>query len=230
MKTSDIKRVIMIGAGGIGTLLAPPLARYLRQKCPKATFVLIDGDQFEPKNEERQEFDELGNKAEVTAARLQRSLPGLAIEAKPRFVTADNVFVLIPEKCFVFSCVDNHATRKLLSEHCATLKDVVLISGGNGFDDGNVQVYIRRSGKDVTPPLTHLHPEIARPADRNPDEMSCEERAAAGTPQLAFANLTVAANMANAFYAVTEVGVVYSELYFDIKTGQQRPVLRTNGS
>ncbi len=230
MKKPDVRRVVIVGLGGIGTHVAPPLARYLRQKYPQVQLVLVDGDQYEPKNEARQEFDALGNKAEVTAARLKRLLPELSVDAKPRFITADNAFVLIPEGSVVFSCVDNHATRKLLSDHCATLKDVTLISGGNGFDDGNVQVYIRRGKKNLTPPLTYLHPEIQKPTDRNPDELSCEVRSALGTPQLAFANLTAAANMANAFYVITEIGVVYSELYFDIKNGQQRPVLRTEGA
>lgn len=225
-----VARIVIIGLGGIGTHLAPVLARYVWRRYPEARMVFIDGDEFEPKNQDRQEFEAYGNKAEVTAERLVRSLPGLSIEVKPHFVTEDNAFVYIPEKSYVFSCVDNHATRKLLSDHLGTLRNAVLISGGNDFHDGNVQVYVRQNGKDVTPPLTYLHEEIERPTDRNPAEMSCEERAASGTPQLAFANMTAAANMTNAFYMVTEGKIAYSELYFDIETGQQRPILRTKGA
>ena len=148
------------------------------------------------------------------------------IEAKTRFVTADNVFVYIPEGSCVFCGVDNHASRKLLSDHCSTLQDVILISGGNDFDDGNVQVYIRRDGKDVTVPLTHLHPEIEFPKDKNPAELDCMQLAATGTPQLLFANLKVSTEMLCAFWAVTEKAVSYSEVYFDLKTGAQRPILR----
>ena len=36
-------------------------------------------------------------------------------------------------------------------------------------------VYRRAAGVDVTHPLTRFHPEIARPADKRPDELSCAE-------------------------------------------------------
>ncbi len=222
----EVQNIVIVGLGGVGTRLAQPLCQYLAYRSPKTIVTLIDGDNFEPKNADRQVFTELGNKAEVTAAQLTTLFPNLTIEAKAKFLTEDNIFVFVQEGSFVFCCVDNHASRKLLSEHCGWLENAVLISGGNDFDDGNVQVYIRRSGKDVTDPLTHLHPEIAQPKDKNPAELSCEERAAAGTPQLIFANLKVASEMANAFYAVTEKGVVYNELYFDLKTGAQRPIMR----
>jgi len=223
---TEIKNVIFVGLGGVGKRLAEPLCQYLLYNSPKTLVTLIDGDTYEPQNAERQMFSELGNKAEVTAQELKLLFPKLAIEAKPKFLTEDNVFVFVPEGSFVFCCVDNHASRKLLSDHCGELEEAVLISGGNDFDDGNVQVYIRHRGKDVTDPLTHLHKEIAEPKDRNPAELTCEERAAAGTPQLIFSNLKVASEMANAFYVVTERGVAYNELYFDIKTGAQRPVMR----
>jgi molybdopterin/thiamine biosynthesis adenylyltransferase len=221
-----IKNVVIVGLGGVGTRLAQPLCQYLVYKHPDSRVILIDGDNFEPRNAERQVFTELGNKAEVTSAELQIAFPNLKIEAKSRFLTEDNVFVYVQEDSCVFCCVDNHASRKLLSDHCGELDNVVLISGGNDFDDGNIQVYIRKDGKDVTDPLTHLHSEIAHPKDKNPAELSCEQRAATGTPQLLFANLKVASEMANAFYVVTVKGVVYNELYFDLKTGAQRPILR----
>ncbi|HWP61801.1 MAG TPA: ThiF family adenylyltransferase [Candidatus Paceibacterota bacterium] len=222
----DLTHVVIVGIGGVGTHLSWPICQYLAYKSPKTRLTLIDGDNFEPRNAERQVFTELGNKAEVTATRLGSNFSELTIEAKPHFLTEDNAFVFIREGALVFCCVDNHASRKLLSDHCSTLRDVVLISGGNDYDDGNVQVYVRCNGEDVTSPLTYLHDEIARPQDRNPAELSCEERAATGTPQLVFANFTVASAMANAFWVVTEHGVVYNELYFDLKSGAQRPVLR----
>jgi hypothetical protein len=122
--------------------------------------------------------------------------------------------------------VDNHASRLLVSRHAATLRDLTLISGGNDYEDGNVQVYVRQNGADLTPSLTRYHPEIARPADRNPAELSCEELMAAGAPQLLFANLTVAALMLNAFYAWRQGALDYSEVYLDIVRNISRPVTR----
>ncbi|MBI2473472.1 ThiF family adenylyltransferase [Candidatus Uhrbacteria bacterium] len=221
-----ISRIVIVGLGGVGTRIAPILCQYLTYEQPGLPVFLIDGDKFEPKNAQRQIFTSLGNKAEVTAGQLRKDFPELSIEAKTQFVTDDNVYIYIPEGSLVFCCVDNHASRKLLSEHCRSLENTTLISGGNEFDDGNIQVYIRESGKNLTPPLTHLHPEIMRPKDRNPAELDCMELSAAGTPQLIFANVKVATEMLCAFWVVTKKEVVFSEVYFDLKTGAQRPILR----
>jgi len=226
----------VIGLGGIGSHLLSPLCRYLeastsnedkgskKGKDPLHSLVLIDGDDYEAKNASRQEFHDIGNKAEVSAARVKRDYPSLLVEAKPHFVTIENVFLFIEEGDIVFLCVDNHATRKLVSDRCQGLKDVILISGGNEFQDGDVNLYLRRKGKNVTPPLTHLHPEIQNPADRNPDEMSCEELAEVGVPQLIFANLTAATMMLNAFWMVGEYfaercDLKYSVAHFDVLLG-----------
>jgi len=92
----------------------------------------------------------------------------------------------------VVLAVDNHATRKLVTDHCAErLRDVCLVSGGNdGIEEradgtrlrgtyGGCQVYLRRDGVDVTPSLSRYHAEIREPADKAPDELGCVEAAAA---------------------------------------------------
>ena len=122
--------------------------------------------------------------------------------------------------------VDNHASRNLVSRHVATLSDLTLISGGNDYEDGNVQVYVRREGRDLTPSLNRYHPEIADPQDRNPAALSCEELMAAGAPQLLFANLMVASLMLNAFYALRQGRLNYSEVYLDIVQNLSRAVSR----
>jgi hypothetical protein len=93
-----------------------------------------------------------------------------------------------------------------------------LISGGNEFTDGNVQLYVRRGGQDLTPDLCKYHPEIANPDDRLPTEMSCEELAQSD-PQLYFTNLGVATLMCWTFYnAIVKKSYERSEVYFDILT------------
>jgi molybdopterin/thiamine biosynthesis adenylyltransferase len=223
---NDASRIVIVGLGGVGTHIAPVLCQYLTYEQPDLPVFFIDGDKFESRNAQRQVFTSLGNKAEVTAEQLRKDFPELSIESKTRFITDENVYIYIPERSIVFCCVDNHASRKLLSDHCGSLKNAVLISGGNEFDDGNIQVYIREGGKNLTPPLTYLHPEIARPKDRNPAELDCMELAAAGTPQLIFANVKVSTEMLCAFWVVTKKQVMFSEIYFDLKTGAQRPILR----
>ena len=215
-----------IGIGGIGCALLPFLCRYLQYSGDKARITLIDGDSFERSNAARQAFTRLGNKAEVKARELAQEFENLSLRAAPEFVTPENVSGLLKEGDIIFLMVDNHASRKLVSGHAATLADVTLISGGNDFTDGNVQVYLRRDGRDLTPSLSRYHPEIAQPQDRNPGELSCEELMAQGAPQLLFTNLMVASMMLNAFYAFTQERLDYSEVYLDILENLTRPVSR----
>jgi molybdopterin/thiamine biosynthesis adenylyltransferase len=215
-----------IGIGGIGCALLPFLCRYLQYSGERARVTLIDGDRFERGNATRQAFSGLGNKAEVKAEELAREFEAVAFRSRSEYVTEDNVARLIGEGEVVFLMVDNHASRDLVSRHVASLADLSLISGGNDYVDGNVQVYIRQKGLDLTPSLSRYHPEIANPADRNPAELSCEELMAAGAPQLLFANLMVASMMLNAFYALREGRLNYSEVYLDILQNATRAVSR----
>jgi molybdopterin/thiamine biosynthesis adenylyltransferase len=215
-----------IGIGGIGCALLPFLCRYLQYSGEPARITLIDGDRFERSNAARQAFSILGNKAEVKARELAQEYEALAFRSKPEYVTEDNVARLIGEGEVVFLMVDNHASRHLVSRHASSLADLSLISGGNDYEDGNVQVYIRQKGLDLTPSLARYHPEIATPQDRNPAAMSCEELMAAGAPQLLFANLMVASLMLNAFYALRQGRLNYSEVYLDIVQNASRAVSR----
>ena len=215
-----------IGIGGIGCALLPFLCRYLQYSGEPARVTLIDGDRFERSNAARQAFSGLGNKAEVKSRELAREFETVAFRSKPEYVTEDNVARLIGEGEVVFLMVDNHASRHLVSRHVSSLADLSLISGGNDYEDGNVQVYIRQGGLDLTPSLARYHPEIAAPQDRNPAELSCEELMAAGAPQLLFANLMVASLMLNAFYALRQGGLNYSEVYLDILQNASRAVSR----
>jgi molybdopterin/thiamine biosynthesis adenylyltransferase len=215
-----------IGIGGIGCALLPFLCRYLQYAGARARLTLIDGDRFERANAPRQAFPHPGNKAEVKARELAQEFEALSLRAVPEYVTAANVNRLLDAGDVVFLMVDNHASRRLVDEHAATLSDLTLISGGNDFEDGNIQVYLRRDGRDLTPRLSRYHPEIAQPQDRHPAELSCEELMAAGVPQLLFTNLMVASLMLNVFYALGRDLPGYCEVYLDIRQNLSRPVSR----
>jgi len=215
-----------IGCGGIGCALLPFLFRYLQYSGARARLTLIDGDQFERRNASRQAFSHLGNKAEVKALELAQEFEGLSFRSVPEYVTEVNVGRLIGKGEVVFLMVDNHASRNLVSRHVATLPEITLISGGNDYEDGNVQVYIRQDNLDLTPSLARYHPEIATPQDQNPATLSCEELMEAGAPQLLFANLMVASLMLNAFYAIRQGCLNYSEVYLDIVQNVSRAVTR----
>jgi molybdopterin/thiamine biosynthesis adenylyltransferase len=213
-------------------------ALYLAALDEDIRMVLVDGDSFEPSNATRMFFGGDGNKAEVVREDLRGYLgeSRLTLEAIGEYVTPDNVGDLIREGDIVLLAVDNHATRKLVSDFCATdREEVCLISAGNdgiGKDSrgrelrgtaGNCQIYVRHAGADVTPALTRFHAEIDDPADVRPDEAGCTELLES-VPQIVFANLTAAASMLNAFWLYLCGALSYPEVVFDIAEGLMRPI------
>lgn len=216
----------VIGIGGIGCALLPFLARYLNYRGERVRIALIDGDEFQRSNADRQAFGTLGNKAKVKAAELAREFEGLSFRAVPEYITETNIAQHLQEGDTIFLAVDNHKTRKLVSDYCEKLTAMALISGGNDFTDGNVQIHIRQGGRDRTAPITRFHPEIRDPQDRSPAEMSCEELMERGAPQLLFTNLTIASAMLNAFYSTCEEKLQYGEVYLDIIEGKSNPLKR----
>jgi molybdopterin/thiamine biosynthesis adenylyltransferase len=213
----------IIGLGGVGSILIERLCRFLNYGAElSADITLVDGDSYEEKNYERQEFSSFGNKAEVKATDLQIQYPRLSIDVYPAFVNETTLSDVIKEGDVVFLCVDNHKTRMIVNNYCKQFKNITLISGGNELTDGNVQTYIRRESKDLTPDLCSYHPEIANPDDKLPDEMSCEELSHS-EPQLYFTNLGVATIMCWSFYnAIVKSNLEASEVYFDMTSMNTR--------
>lgn len=223
-------RVVLIGLGGIGSHLAEPMSRILAYTEHSALnhIILIDGDSYKKENRTRQRFEFSSNKAQATKDKLTVLFPELKIEAKPLFITDDNIYIFIREGDVVLLAVDNHATRKLVSNHVGTLENVLLISGGNDLHDGNIQVYERKNGEDIHTPLTKFHPEIETPQDKNPSELTCEEVAQTGSPQLLTVNFMIAGLLLNAFTLWIQDGKIpYNEQYFDLRTGNIRSVKRS---
>lgn len=207
----------IIGLGGVGSILAERLCRFLNFAADMdAEIMLADGDTYEDKNLERQEFSTFGNKAEVKASDLELQFPNIGFDVYPAFINETTVGEVVKEGDVVFLCVDNHKTRMIVNNYCKSLKNVTLISGGNELLDGNVQTYVRKDGNDLSPDLGAYHPEIENPDDKLPDEMSCEELSKS-EPQLYFTNLGVATIMCWSFYnTVVKEKLEASEVYFDM--------------
>lgn len=189
------------------------------------SLTLIDGDTYEESNKTRQRFSRLGNKARVTRDYLWDQFPELNLKAVDEYISEENIVYLIRERAIIFLCVDNHATRKLVSDRCQELDNITLISGGNDYLDGNVIYYHKFEGKDVTKPLTELYPEIQNPKDSIPGAKKsegCGEQAKS-EPQLIFTNFAAASHMCNVFYAHEENQMNFEQVYFDIGTHRARP-------
>lgn len=228
---TERQRIVVVGCGGIGKALLPHLCRFLNYDPDHQwRVILVDGDAYTESNATRQAFATLGNKAEVSRDELSGQFPNLIIEAVPSFVAGPNdaisadhegmtvqVADLIQEGDTVMLCVDNHKTRLTVSRNCQTLKNVKLFSGGNGTTDGNVQIFVRRNGRNLFQPIEEVHREIFNAKnEKAPHEMSCEELAVSGTPQVLFANLFAATLMCAAFYAELQRANAAGEIYFSI--------------
>jgi molybdopterin/thiamine biosynthesis adenylyltransferase len=220
-----MERVIVIGLGGIGGFVTEPLCRFLNYGDSVKEVVLVDGDIYEAGNASRQNAVPGMNKADAWSHRMSKMFPQLKIRSVAEFVTPENVASVIADKSHVLMCVDNHATRLLVQERCERLKNVVLISGGNEYFDGNVQVFAKRNGRASGPPISKHHPEILNPSDRRPDEIGCDEEAES-KPQLLFANLMAASLMLNAFYNACRKAIDCSEVYFDLQKNTAKAVKR----
>ncbi len=210
------------------------MAQFLSTQPAPCSLWLVDGDSYEERNRERVVFQSYDNKAVAKAHEFATATSNrVAVIPVPRYVTSGNARRLIEEGDIVFLCVDNHATRKTVNSRCGRLNDVALFSGGNdGIEGeqegtfGNVQVYLREGGQDVSNSLTRFHPEIARPGDKSPAQMGCAALAAQSAPQLLFTNLAVASAMLGAFYSWLHGRLSYEEVYLDISLGKMTPVKR----
>lgn len=222
------ERIYIIGLGGIGSWLVPPLARYIAAKKFEGELWLCDGDTFSPSNGERQNVGEdTGmNKAEALQVRLQPELPGLSLRSFTEFVTPENVNDLIKDNSIVITCVDNHPCRALLAKRAAELDDIALLSAGNELWDGNVHVFLRQRGESLTEDLLTRHPEISKVKDGDRATMSCEELAQEGEPQLLITNFMAAASALQSFIMLYERETfkrrgcpLPQEVYFDVRKG-----------
>jgi hypothetical protein len=227
----------LIGLGGVGGIVARYAVAYCAAAASDTRVMLIDGDRFEPRNAERMLFSRCGSKAAVVRDDLLPFVEDapLTLVAIEEFATPENLPRLVLEGDIVLLAVDNHATRKLVGDHCAQLDDVCLISGGNdgvGEDAsgtllrgsyGNVQIHVRKGGEDVSPPIAAYHPEISSPRDTPPGDMSCTE-AITHVPQILFTNLAVASAMLNSLYLHGCGALGYPELCFDVAEGRMQPL------
>lgn len=219
-----MKTYIQIGAGGTGTHFIGPALAWLESihQGEEWQYVVIDGDNYETGNLSRQLFDPAmvaQNKAE-SMAQMYNRYPIIAV---PRFIGRDDLSTMFGNGDTVFICADNHSIRALVQERALELTDATVINAGNEEHDGNVQLYIRREGKNETPPITFLHPEIAYIGSEDRQPMSCQQVAAMpGGGQLIIANMAAAMHMVEALYRVhylPSLELNWTEISYDLSAG-----------
>lgn len=220
LSKTKTQRTVVIGSGGTGSFLLEGLVRTLEYKFPGSALMIIDGDSYEDKNKERQIFDSNGNKAFVKAAALQQQFEKTYVIPVPHWIVAEvpdgyelndeETGGYIAAKDFfqdgdvVFAVVDNHAARKAIFDAAKNFDNISVFTGGN--DDklfGSTYHYQRRDGKEITDHPSIYHDEFVNPPDRNPAELSCEERLRLdGGTQLLAINMTIAGILLTRFHHV----------------------------
>ena len=218
------RTLVMVGAGGTGSHLFHPLMCYLDEDD---LVYIWDADHVERKNLTRQLFYEFDlNESKANA--LTRRFPNRCV-AKSEYLGQPNIEKAITDGDIVLICADNMAVRRLINDHAKTLDNITVINGGNEVDSGSVQVFIRRDGQNITPPLDFFSPEFSADSE-DPDlaTLSCAEIAELpGGEQTVVANNSVAALMLQALVRIDK-GVYENEeqwtkVTFDVATGLFQP-------
>ncbi len=158
-------KVLMIGAGGLGS----PLGLYLAA-AGVGKIGIVDFDNVSYSNLQRQILytgDDVGMpKAETAKEKLKAINPNVDVEIYDMKLTGDNALQIIKDYDIVADGSDNFATRYLVNDACVLLNKPVVYASILRFE-GQVSVFDSSSG----PCYRCLYPEPP-----NPGEVpSCEE-------------------------------------------------------
>jgi hypothetical protein len=194
------QQLVCLGLGGIFEGYGPQVFLLCQTGVlPVDVIRLVDGKKFRAENRGRQHFQAVREKAVERTKLWRRMYPDLPLRSRAAFVDASNVADIVTDGSIVLLSPDNHATRRLVSEHACTLDNILLITGTNdainqeeGLDgtEGQAIAHWRIEGQNRTAPITRYHEEIQNATAGLPTQLSCEELARSH-PQLLATNLLV---------------------------------------
>lgn len=172
-------KIIVIGAGGTGSMLFGPLCRYLLSKQFSGEIVICDGDEYSASNLERQMFSasKIGmNKAEYQALVIASHLPDLEdrISYIDKYLSQNDIENIVLENTIIINCVDNLAARKYVEDHIATLNTAAHICCGNELRHGQVQISLRVDGEWCSQSIYQDSPMFNSSSDDR-SSMSCQQ-------------------------------------------------------
>jgi len=157
----EAARIVMIGAGGLGS----PAAFYLAA-AGIGTLVLADDDVVDRSNLQRQilHTDARIGVAKTESARIALSAlnPGVSIEKFATRVTSANVERLLDGADVVIDGADNFAARYLLNDACVKLAKPLVYGAVHRFE-GQVSVFDAGRKRGVAPCYRCLFPEPPPP-------------------------------------------------------------------
>lgn len=132
-------RVLVVGAGGLGSAVLPYLAA-----AGVGEISVADGDVVEVANLQRQVLhstDGVGvNKAVSAAARLTALNPEVVVHVLSEMMTADRLAALAPELDLVLDCCDTFAAKFMLGDAAARAGVPIIWAAAVGMQ-GQVSVF-----------------------------------------------------------------------------------------
>ena len=159
-------RVLIVGAGGLGS----PIAIYLAA-IGIGKIGIIDKDKVEISNLSRQVIfstnDIKKNKSSIAINKLKKINPDLKLYSFQKKLTSKNINQVAKNFDLIIDGSDNFRTRFLINDYCFKNKKI-LVSGAISKFDG--QVYTFNFSKKKSPCLRCFIPKMPN----NPDIDSCE--------------------------------------------------------
>ena len=157
-------RVLVIGAGGLGS----PLALYLAA-AGVGTIGIVDDDVVSLSNLQRQVLHATGDvgrpKTQSAAEAIARVNPHVVVETHATRLTAANAMELIGAYDIVADGSDNFATRYLAADACALARRPLVTASLGTFDGALTTIRAHETGPDGKPNPTWrcLFPEPPPP-------------------------------------------------------------------
>jgi len=162
-KKLEQSRVLMVGAGGLGS----PAAFYLAA-AGIGFLRLVDNDQVERSNLQRQILhteSRIGmDKVQSAQTSLAALNPRTRVETHALRLDADNVESLLADVDVVVDGADNFPTRYLLSDACVQLAKPLVYGAVHRFE-GQASVFDAGRQRGLAPCYRCLFPEAPRPED-----------------------------------------------------------------
>lgn len=221
--SNKVNKILVVGCGGTGAYTIAFLSRIISTITNKTIELYIaDGDVVEQKNLLRQHFvaqDINKNKADVLAERYSSAF-GITINSIGSEIKSEQDLKSIFgsfDVPLVIGCVDNNASRKVISSFCNDNNRVTFwIDSGNEETNGQVVLGVncnnynsnflspfyqysgltKNTGLLSLPNVFEIYPEMALDESKFNSDLSCAERSIS-SPQNMMTNVTAATLITN---------------------------------
>lgn len=196
------KNIYIIGAGGVTTYFLPPFIKTVAHKVDKLrkpTIYIMDGDEIEDRNLERQAFPKesvKSKKSDVLVKEYAEEYGGPMKSISEFFHPGDK----LEQYSLVFVFVDNHPARLAILNACDQYECSVIMGANEYQDSQGIYYSPRMKGTKLDPRVRY--PEILEDESDNPIRaVGCNtEEALEIAPQLAIANHTAASHALQLFW------------------------------